>query len=70
VGHGTLSVAEHGEIFRLDETSSRLRLHYLYQIRLLEIVGDPSGPEASFYEVSPVFHKPVTRTLLNFNVLY
>jgi hypothetical protein len=70
VGHGTLSAAELCEIFRLDENTSRLRLDYLLQIRLLEILIDERGAETARYEINPVFHKPVTRTLLNLNVLY
>ena len=70
VGHGTLNAAELGEIFRLDENTCQLRLDYLRHIRLLELLTDEQGMETERYEINPVFHKPVTRALLNLNVLY
>ena len=70
VGHGTLSVDEHSEIFRLNETQSRLQLDYLLKIRLLEIAHSETAAEETRYEINPVFHKPISRTLLNLNVLY
>ena len=70
LGNGSLTPAEHAEIFRTTEEHSRLIMDYLREIRLLDGSDEDELGRPSHYSVSPMFHYPLSETLRNLNILY
>ena len=70
LGNGSLTPAEHAEIFRATEERSRLLLDYLREIRLLDGSDEDELGRPRHYSASPMFHYPLSETLRNLNILY
>jgi len=70
IAHGNLSVAEHGGIFRVPVASSALSLSYLYNLGLLDRIGEEDDESAVRYAVVKPISALVVKHLETANYLY
>lgn len=68
--HGSLSVTEHGAIFRVPSASSALSLSYLYNLGLLDRFGAEGDESAIHYAVAEPIWALVVKHLETANFLY
>lgn len=70
LAHGGLTPLEHGDIFNMEQSRSRLVLDYLRQIRLLKGHNNDKYGQPVYYSINTLFYQPIHSALDAMHIIY